>query len=100
MPHDAPQPDDLRASVIDRFGKVATTPGQERKFPVGPESAKRLGYDACKETRTCSAIEARKGGGKGRRDALPPATIDKEIVTSPMPAVGVEPTPWFPRRGF
>jgi SAM-dependent methyltransferase len=46
MPSDAPTPDDLRASVIDRFGKVATAPGQERKFPVGPESAKRLGYNA------------------------------------------------------
>jgi hypothetical protein len=45
MPHYAPQPDDLRASVIDRFGKIATTLGQERRFPVGPESAKRLGYD-------------------------------------------------------
>jgi SAM-dependent methyltransferase len=46
MPHDAPSPDDLRASVIDRFSRIATAPEQERKFPVGPESAKRLGYDA------------------------------------------------------
>ncbi len=45
MPQDTPHPDDLRASVIDRFGRVATMPGQERKFPVGPESAKKLGYE-------------------------------------------------------
>jgi arsenite methyltransferase len=37
--------EDLRASVIDRFSRIATTPDQERKFPVGPESAKKLGYD-------------------------------------------------------
>ena len=30
--------------MIDRFPMVATTPEQERKFPVGPESAKKLGY--------------------------------------------------------
>jgi SAM-dependent methyltransferase len=36
----------LRASVIDRFRSVATAPDQERKFPIGPESAKRLDYDA------------------------------------------------------
>jgi arsenite methyltransferase len=46
MTNDAPQPDDLRASVIDRFRRVATAPEQERKFPVGPASAKNLGYDA------------------------------------------------------
>jgi len=36
---------DLRTSVIDRFRRVATTPDQERKFPIGPENAKTLGYD-------------------------------------------------------
>src|SRR5881227_2026728 len=41
----APQTDDLRASVIDRFRRVATTPGQEKKFLIGAESAKSLGYD-------------------------------------------------------
>jgi len=34
----------LRASVIDRFRGVAIAPAQERKFPVGPESARKLGY--------------------------------------------------------
>ena len=35
----------LRSAVIDRFRSVATAPVQERKFPIGPASAKKLGYD-------------------------------------------------------
>lgn len=46
MPMDRPRPGDLRASVLDRFSRVATAPEQERTFPVGPESTKALGYDA------------------------------------------------------
>jgi hypothetical protein len=46
MTNNAQPPNDLRASVIDRFRSVATAPDQERKFPLGPASAKRLGYDA------------------------------------------------------
>jgi hypothetical protein len=34
----------LCASVIDRFRRVATAPDQERRFPIGPESADKLGY--------------------------------------------------------
>jgi hypothetical protein len=34
MPHDAPQPDNLRASVIDRFRREAIAPDQEQRFPV------------------------------------------------------------------
>ncbi len=45
MPTQSQRPDKLRASVIDRFGKVADSPDQERRFPVGPESAKKLGYE-------------------------------------------------------
>ena len=32
--------------MIDRFRTVAMAPAGEQKFPVGPESAKRLGYVA------------------------------------------------------
>jgi hypothetical protein len=32
---------DLRPSVTDRFGRVADTPGQERKFPVARVSARK-----------------------------------------------------------
>jgi hypothetical protein len=45
LTRDPDHPNVLRASVIDRFGRIATKPNQERKFPVGPESAKKLGYE-------------------------------------------------------
>jgi SAM-dependent methyltransferase len=35
----------IQAQVRERFGRIAATPGREQRFPVGPESAKRLGYD-------------------------------------------------------
>jgi arsenite methyltransferase len=37
--------DDLRAAVKGRFAAVAASPDQEKKFPVGPASARKLGYD-------------------------------------------------------
>jgi len=42
--------------VIDRFRKVAIAPDQETKFPVGPESAKKLGYDASEVDALPSAV--------------------------------------------
>jgi arsenite methyltransferase len=36
---------ELQASVTERFAKVAQAPEQEKKFPVGPNSARKLGYD-------------------------------------------------------
>lgn len=39
-------PDQIKAMIEERFIQVALDPASERKFPVGPESAKRLGYDA------------------------------------------------------
>ena len=56
MPTQTQQPDNLRASVIDRFRKVAIAPDQETKFPVGPESAKKLGYDLCEVDALPSAV--------------------------------------------
>ena len=56
MPTNAPQGDTLRASVIDRFRRVATAPDQERKFPVGPESAKTLGYQVAEVDAFPSAV--------------------------------------------
>jgi hypothetical protein len=38
-------PDAIRAAVEQRFAKVAHSPDQEKKFPVGSASAKKLGYD-------------------------------------------------------
>lgn len=64
MTHDTPTPEDLRASVIDRFSRIATASDQERKFPVGPESARRLGYDASEiDTLPASLTESFCGVG-------------------------------------
>jgi arsenite methyltransferase len=38
-------PDTIRAAVKQRFAAVAHSPERERKFPVGPASARALGYD-------------------------------------------------------
>jgi len=40
-----PDADEIRSAVEQRFAQVARSPDQEKKFPVGPDSAKRLGYD-------------------------------------------------------
>ncbi len=40
-----PTAEEIRAAVEQRFAQVARSPDQERKFPVGPASAKKLGYD-------------------------------------------------------
>jgi hypothetical protein len=39
-------PEQIRAEIKRRFVKLAVAPQDERKFPVGPPSAKRLGYNA------------------------------------------------------
>ena len=41
----AETPETIRATVKQRFGRIAKAPDQEKKFPVGPTSAKALGYD-------------------------------------------------------
>ena len=37
--------EEIRAAVGQRFAQVARSPDKEQKFPVGPVSAKKLGYD-------------------------------------------------------
>jgi hypothetical protein len=37
--------EEIRAAVEQRFALVARSPELEQKFPVGPASAKKLGYD-------------------------------------------------------
>lgn len=39
-------PNDIRSTVRERFTNTAVAPAEEKTFPVGPESAKTLGYDA------------------------------------------------------
>ncbi len=38
--------DQIKATIKERFIRVAMDPAGEQRFPVGPESARRLGYDA------------------------------------------------------
>jgi arsenite methyltransferase len=37
--------EEIRAAVKQRFAGIARSPDQEKKFPVGPNSARGLGYD-------------------------------------------------------
>ena len=37
---------EIKTDIRQRFAKVALAPNGEQKFPIGPASAKRLGYDA------------------------------------------------------
>lgn len=39
-----PTSEELERAVRERFARVAARPDQEQKFPVGPASAKALGY--------------------------------------------------------
>jgi SAM-dependent methyltransferase len=36
---------EIRTAVEQRFAQVARSPDQEKQFPVGPASAKKLGYE-------------------------------------------------------
>ena len=38
--------EEIRATVLERFTRTAVAPDQEKMFPVGPDSAKALGYNA------------------------------------------------------
>ena len=42
LPHDS----EIKQQIRQRFAAVARTPESETVFPVGPESAKALGYDS------------------------------------------------------
>jgi len=55
MPTNASQGDTLRASVIDRFRRIATVPDQEWKFPIGPDSARKPGYET-DESMPCQGL--------------------------------------------
>lgn len=57
-------PADLEAAVKHRFAALARDPAQERRFPVGPDSAKRLGYSAAEiDSLPVSATESFAGVG-------------------------------------
>ena len=55
---------DLEASVQQRFAALARNPAKEEHFPVGPDSAKRLGYSAAEiDSLPAAATESFAGVG-------------------------------------
>jgi len=70
--------EEIRTTVKQRFAKIARSPDQEKKFPVGPASAKALGYDADEiDALPPSATESFCGVGNslGRGEPLPGLTV-------------------------
>lgn len=61
--------DNIKAAVKRRFLRLALAPQEEQKFPVGPTSAKRLGYDPA-ETDALPAAAAESFAGVGNPLAL------------------------------
>jgi hypothetical protein len=53
--------EEIHAAVEQRFAQVARSPGQEKKFPVGPASAKKLGYDRAEFGKYQPAADTRRG---------------------------------------
>ena len=57
-------PANLETAVKDRFAALALDPAQEHRFPVGPDSAKRLSYSAAEiDLLPTSATESFAGVG-------------------------------------
>jgi arsenite methyltransferase len=70
--------DEIHAAVEQRFAQVARSPDLESKFPVGPASAKKLGYDPQEiDALPPSATESFCGVGNplGLGDPLPDQTV-------------------------
>jgi SAM-dependent methyltransferase len=62
-------PERVKAEVKQRFEKLALSPREEKRFPVGAASAKRLGYDAA-EIDALPAAVAESFAGVGHVLAL------------------------------
>jgi SAM-dependent methyltransferase len=70
--------EDVRAAVEQLFAQVARSPDQETKFPVGPASAQKLGYDPQEiDALPPSVTESFCGVGNplGRGDLRPGQTV-------------------------
>jgi arsenite methyltransferase len=68
----------IHTAVKERFAAVAISPGQEKKFPVGPASAKKLGYDSSEiDALSSSMTESFCGVGNplDLREVLPGQTV-------------------------
>ena len=56
--------DNIRQAVVERFASLAASPEDEDTFPVGPDSAKQLRYDAARiDALPASVIESFCGVG-------------------------------------
>lgn len=69
---------EIQTTVKERFAAVAIAPGQENKFPVGPGSAKKLGYDPAEiDALPASVTESYCGVGNplGLGEVLPGKTV-------------------------
>lgn len=69
---------EIQAAVKECFARVAWSPDQEKKFPVGPASAKKLGYDPAEiDALPASVTESFCGVGNplGLGDVLPGQTV-------------------------
>jgi SAM-dependent methyltransferase len=49
-------PEAIQASIKERYANLARCPGSEKGFPVGPESAKSLGYPAAEIDRLPKSV--------------------------------------------
>jgi hypothetical protein len=59
--------EEIRAGVRERFARIAREPGEETPFPIGPGSAKQLGYAADEvDSLPSVATESFAGVGKGQ----------------------------------
>ncbi len=69
---------EIQAAVKERFAAVAASPAQEKKFPAGPASARKLGYDPREiDALSASVTESFCGVGNplGLGEVLPGQTV-------------------------
>jgi arsenite methyltransferase len=62
-------PEQISAAVKQRFASLACSPESEKKFPIGPESARRLGY-AAKEIDALPKVVTESFAGVGNPFSL------------------------------
>ncbi len=71
-------PEEIKAAVADRYGRVATAPGDKFNFPVGRRFAESVGYDAALLDRLPQGLwESFTGAGNPQAfvDAQPGETV-------------------------
>lgn len=70
---------EIKQQVLSRFRRIAKEPSSEKKFPVGPESAKKLGYD-CKEIDSLPLSVTESFAGVGCPLILGPINEGKTVL--------------------